>query len=236
MGLFVVSLATMIIPPGPPLRSIRYMGAVMQKKLAAAAVKSPSEHFLGYSRRLSDTLLGFDWTPVVRLAEDLRECWRSGRQVFLCGNGGSAGNASHLANDFLYPLSKTKGSGIRAHALTENPAVLTCLGNDEGYDNIFTYQLAVLANKGDVLLAFSGSGNSSNILSALEEAKRIGMKSYAILGYSGGKAKAAKRTCCRTSNARWRRTAWSFWRQAGLTTTVVSGRAWVPYSIKRSNP
>ena len=163
---------------------------LMQKTVGKAAVKSPTEHFVGYSQRLSDTLLGFDWAPVVQLAEDLRECWRTGRQVFLCGNGGSAGNASHLANDFLYPVSKTKGSGIRAHALTENPAVLTCLGNDEGYDNIFTYQLAVLANKGDLLLAFSGSGNSPNILRALEEAKRIGMKSYAILGYSGGKAKA----------------------------------------------
>jgi D-sedoheptulose 7-phosphate isomerase len=162
----------------------------MQKSLSKKAPKSPVEHFLGYSQRLSDILLTFDWTPVVGLAEELRECWRSGRQVFLCGNGGSAGNASHLANDLVYPLSKTKGSGIRAHALTENPAVLTCLGNDEGYDNIFTYQLAVLANKGDVLLAFSGSGNSPNILKALEEARHIGMKSYAILGYSGGKAKA----------------------------------------------
>ena len=161
----------------------------MQKTIGTAAAESPAEHFLGYSQRLSKTLLGFDWTPVVGLAEDLRSCWRTGQQLFLCGNGGSAGNASHLANDFLYPLSKTKGSGIRAHALTENPAVLTCLGNDEGYDNVFTYQLAVLAKKGDLLLAFSGSGNSPNILRALEEAKRIGMKSYAILGYSGGKAK-----------------------------------------------
>src|SRR5262249_6305274 len=90
----------------------------------------------------------------------------------------------------LYPLSKQKGSAIRAHALTENPAVITCLGNDEGYGEIFSFQLAALANKGDLLLAFSGSGNSHNILRALEEARRLGMKSYAILGYSGGKAKA----------------------------------------------
>jgi D-sedoheptulose 7-phosphate isomerase len=158
--------------------------------MTAAATTSPVKHFLAYSQRLSDTLLGFDWSPVARLAEDLRECWRSERQVFLCGNGGSAGNASHLANDFLYPLSKMKGSGIRAHALTENPAVLTCLANDEGYDSIFAYQLAVLARKGDVLLAFSGSGNSPNIVMALEEAKHIGMRSYAVVGYSGGKAKA----------------------------------------------
>ena len=161
-----------------------------QEALAKSAVIPPAEHFLAYSRRLSDTLIGFDWSPVVRLAEDLRDCWRTGRQLFLCGNGGSAGNASHLANDFLYPLSKTKGSGIRVHALTENPAVLTCLGNDEGYENIFSFQLSVLAREGDVLLAFSGSGNSPNILRALEEASRIGMTSYAVVAFTGGKAKA----------------------------------------------
>lgn len=161
----------------------------MQKSSSAINVGSPVEHFRKYSQRISEMLLAFDWTPAARLAEDLRECWRTGRQVFLCGNGGSAGNASHLANDLLYPLSKTKGSGIRAHALTANPAVVTCLANDEGYDTVYSYQLAVLAEKGDLLLAFSGSGNSPNILEALEEARRIGMKSYAILGYSGGKAK-----------------------------------------------
>ena len=155
-----------------------------------AGVTSPAEYFQGYSRRLSDVLLAFNWAPVVQLAEDMRDCWRTGRQVFLCGNGGSAGNATHIANDFLYPVSKTKGSAIRAHALTENPAVLTCLGNDEGYGEIFSFQLAALANKGDLLLALSGSGNSHNIVRALEEARRLGMKSYAILGFSGGKAKA----------------------------------------------
>ncbi|MGE0852404.1 MAG: SIS domain-containing protein [Hyphomicrobiaceae bacterium] len=161
-----------------------------RETLARPAVMAPAEHFRAYSRRLSDILLGFDWAPVERLAEDLRDCWESGRQVFLCGNGGSAGNANHLANDFLYPLSKTKGSGIRVHALSGNPAVITCLGNDEGYENIFAFQLAVHARKGDVLLALSGSGNSPNILRALEEARRIGMKSYAVLAFSGGKAKA----------------------------------------------
>ena len=153
-------------------------GAMMQKALTTAAPTSPAAHFLDYSRRLSDTLLGFDWTPAVQLAEDMRECWRARRQVFLCGNGGSAGNATHLANDF--PLSAVEDQGVghpRAHALTENPAVLTCIGNDEGLRTTSSpSSLPVLASKGDVLLAFSGGGNSPNILRALEEAKRIGMK------------------------------------------------------------
>ena len=82
------------------------------------------------------------------------------------------------------------GSGLRVHSLSANPSVITCLANDEGYDQVFSLQLAVLARKGDVLIAFSGSGNSPNIVKALEEARTIGMTSYAVLGYSGGKAKA----------------------------------------------
>ncbi len=156
----------------------------------ALAFQTPAKLFSDYSSRLSAALQGFDWTPVERLAYDLRDCWQSGRQVFLCGNGGSGGNANHLANDFLYALSKTKGSGLRVHSLSANPSTLTCLANDEGYDQVFSLQLAVLARAGDVLVAFSGSGNSPNIVKALEEAKAIGMTSYAVLGYSGGKAKA----------------------------------------------
>jgi D-sedoheptulose 7-phosphate isomerase len=156
----------------------------------ALPLPQPSTLFSDYSERLSAALRAFDWTPVERLAYDLLDCWHTGRQVFLAGNGGSGGNANHLANDFLYPLSKVPGSGIRVHSLSANPAAITCLANDEGYDSIFAMQLAVLAREGDVLIVLSGSGNSPNILKALEQAKSIGMTSYAMLGYSGGKAKA----------------------------------------------
>jgi D-sedoheptulose 7-phosphate isomerase len=156
----------------------------------ALAFSTPAKLFSDYSKRLGQALDGFDWSPVERLAYDLRDCWQTGRQVFFAGNGGSGGNANHLANDFLYALSKTPGSGLRVHSLSANPSVITCLANDEGYDQVFSLQLAVLARKGDVLIAFSGSGNSPNILKALEEGRKIGMTSYAVLGFSGGKAKA----------------------------------------------
>lgn len=145
--------------------------------------------FLGYSRRLQEVLRGSNWDRVAGLAEELLDCWRSGRQVFVCGNGGSAANAMHLANDFLYGISKTLGSGLRVCALPANPAVLTCLANDEGYEHIFAAQLAVQASRGDVLIVLSGSGNSPNILKVLEQAKKMAVRSYAILGYQGGKAK-----------------------------------------------
>lgn len=145
--------------------------------------------FLNYSRRLQSALNRSDWTPVASLAEELRACWKSGRQVFLCGNGGSAGNAVHLANDFIYGISKS-GIGLKANALPANSSVLTCLANDEGYEHVFSLQLETLATRDDVLIVLSGSGNSPNVLRALETAKRLGMRSYAILGYGGGKAKS----------------------------------------------
>lgn len=156
--------------------------------MTAATDGPAAAQFRDYTRRLSQTLDAFDWSKVEALANDLLRCWKGGNQLFLCGNGGSAGNANHLANDFIYPVSKRLGAGIRAHALSANPAVLTCLGNDEGYENIFAYQLAVMARQGDVLLAFSGSGNSANILRALEMARDIGVKTYAVTGFSGGHA------------------------------------------------
>jgi D-sedoheptulose 7-phosphate isomerase len=153
------------------------------------AFSTPARLFSDYTARLNAALERFDWAPVERLAYELLDCWQTGRQVFFAGNGGSGGNANHLANDFLYALSKTPGSGLRVHSLSANPSVITCLANDEGYDQVFSLQLAVLARKGDVLIAFSGSGNSPNIVRALQEAKTIGMTSYAVLGFSGGKAK-----------------------------------------------
>jgi D-sedoheptulose 7-phosphate isomerase len=152
--------------------------------------KAAQQHFRNYGMRLARVIETLDCASLAQLASELKGCWRDRRRVFIAGNGGSAGNAVHLANDFLYAMSKRPGSGLCVDALPANPAVLTCLANDEGYDSIFALQLAVQARAGDVLIVFSGSGNSPNILKALTEAKRIGMSTYALLGYSGGAAKA----------------------------------------------
>jgi len=143
-----------------------------------------------YAQRLGALLQSVELEGVAALAGELKACWSDGRQVFICGNGGSAANAAHLANDFLYGISKHSGSGIRVSALSANPSVLTCLANDCGYDAIYSMQLAVQARAGDVLIVLSGSGNSPNIVRALEQARAMRLKSYAILGYDGGKAKA----------------------------------------------
>lgn len=152
-------------------------------------MKNSENHFVAYAARLQAVLASTEWSGVEQLAREIRKCWETSRRVFFCGNGGSAGNAIHLANDFLYGIAKQTGEGMRVNALSSNPSVLTCLANDCGYENIYSEQLAVLANPGDVLIVLSGSGNSSNIVSVLEKAKSMEVKSYAILGYSGGKSK-----------------------------------------------
>jgi D-sedoheptulose 7-phosphate isomerase len=152
-------------------------------------ILSAKEIILGYSSRLQDVLEHSDWSSVTSLSEDMLRCWKEKRQIFLCGNGGSAGNAIHLANDFLYGISKKIGGGLKVQALSANSAVMTCLANDVGYHSIFSEQLAVQAQAGDLLIALSGSGNSPNIVSVIEQAKVMNVKSYAILGFTGGRCK-----------------------------------------------
>jgi D-sedoheptulose 7-phosphate isomerase len=147
------------------------------------------DFFADYARRLNDVLVASDWSGVAALARDMETVWKEGRQVFFCGNGGSAGNAIHLANDFVYGVAKRTGGGIKALALSANPAVMTCLANDVGYDHIYAEQLAVQGGEGDILIAFSGSGNSPNIVKVLEKARAMRIRSYAVLGYSGGRCK-----------------------------------------------
>lgn len=145
--------------------------------------------FTNYAGRLNEALVGQDWGSAAVLADELTAAWREGRRVFVCGNGGSAANAIHWANDFLYPIAKGGGKGMKMSALPANVSVLTCLANDIGYDEIFSHQLATEAEPGDILIVLSGSGNSPNVVKALRQAKTSSMKSFALLGYSGGACK-----------------------------------------------
>lgn len=142
--------------------------------------------FAGYAKRLGDILKTYDWSNVAMLAKALHGAWGNGRQVFLCGNGGSAANAMHIANDLLYGISMND-AGIKVTALPSNSSVVTCLANDLGYDEIFARQIKVQGEEGDVLIVLSGSGNSPNVVKALQQAKAMGIQTFAILGYSGGK-------------------------------------------------
>jgi D-sedoheptulose 7-phosphate isomerase len=120
------------------------------------------------------------------ISDYLWEALQKKRQVFLCGNGGSAANAIHIANDFIYGIGKSSKTAMKVHALTANESVLTCLANDISYADIFSYQLEALGQRDDILIVLSGSGNSPNIVKAIQTAKNIGIRTFAILGYDGG--------------------------------------------------
>lgn len=148
-----------------------------------------SGDFEQYVSRLSAIMAQADFASVASLAKCMRDCWADGGCVYICGNGGSAGNAIHLANDFLYGISRNDGMGMRVHALSANSSIITCLANDLDYTEIYSAQLRVMAKANDILIVLSGSGNSPNIIKALDVGKDLNMQTFAILGYSGGMAK-----------------------------------------------
>lgn len=148
-----------------------------------------SENFNDYTKRLANAASKIDLDKVLALTEEVFNRLIHRKQIFLCGNGGSAANAIHIANDYLYGIAKQPGAGARVEALPANQAILTCLANDIGYSEIYAEQIRVKAKKDDLLIVLSGSGNSGNIISALHTANKMGVTTAAILGFSGGEAK-----------------------------------------------
>jgi D-sedoheptulose 7-phosphate isomerase len=124
---------------------------------------------------------------VATAAEWCLETFRQGHKVIAFGNGGSACEAQHLVGE-LMGRYKSNRRPLAAVSLTADTAVITCIGNDFNFDDIFARQLEGLSQPGDLLIAFSTSGNSRNVLRALEAARRLDIRSIAFLGGDGGKA------------------------------------------------
>lgn len=122
------------------------------------------------------------------MIECIWESMQRGGKLLLCGNGGSAADAQHIATEFVVRLEVDRAP-LPALALTTDTSLLTAAGNDHGFDTIFARQVAGLGRAGDVLLAISTSGNSRNVIKAVEEAHRRQMRTLAWLGRDGGKLK-----------------------------------------------
>ena len=122
-----------------------------------------------------------------RVCDLLAECWESGGKVLVCGNGGSCADSMHLAEELVVRFQKNRRA-LPAIALAD-PTVLTCCGNDFGYDAIFERQVEAFGQAGDVLLVLTTSGNSPNILRALDAARPLGLKTVGFLGRDGGAAR-----------------------------------------------
>ena len=131
-----------------------------------------------------------DIAQVVAFVGELERAYNEDRQIFIVGNGGSAGTASHMACD----LAKTvlgkkpdrKRRRFRVMSMTDNVPLITALGNDFGYEHVFTEQLILFARRGDLLVVITGSGNSPNIINAVKMAREMGMRTAGMLGFDGG--------------------------------------------------
>ena len=144
-----------------------------------------------YLTRVCQEIQRLDPAQVENVSELVEAAYDEGRFVFIIGNGGSGANASHLCEDLakctLRDFENQKR--LKVLSLTDNTPAILAWGNDEGYDLIFVEQLKNLASPGDLLLAISGSGNSPNILRAVDWANKHGMKTYGCTGFKGGQLK-----------------------------------------------
>lgn len=129
-------------------------------------------------------------SDVFKAADILIESYRNGKKVLLCGNGGSAADCQHIATELMIRLSHdVKRPALPAIALTTDTSNLTAGGNDIGFENVFARSIEGLGNEGDILIAISTSGNSGNIIKAVEKAHEKKMIVIGFLGGSGGKLK-----------------------------------------------
>ena len=143
-----------------------------------------------YIKELTGCLLRLDRGKIARVSDVLLTAYNKGKKVFIIGNGGSASNASHLACDLskgtLKRVYDEKEKRFKVYSLTDNVAVMTAFGNDLSYDEIFVQQLRNLVDRGDVVIALSGSGNSKNVVKAVLYAKKKGAKTIGFLGFKTG--------------------------------------------------
>lgn len=150
---------------------------------------SLSSYFSDYKNSLELALNTIKTEELDKAYDLMKTIASKGGTFFVAGNGGSAAIAEHLCCDWTKGTFESRRFSLRTHSLTSNSAMMTAIGNDFGYEFIFGRQLEMLAKSTDALFVISSSGNSSNIIRALEIANKIGLPSIALTGFSGGKAK-----------------------------------------------
>ncbi|MGD0059191.1 MAG: SIS domain-containing protein [Verrucomicrobiia bacterium] len=154
-------------------------------------MKTASDFAKDYLSGLKDVLDRLPLKPIDEIVRAIEQARDEGRQIFVIGNGGSAATASHMMNDLCKGTLGHKGDApwprLRVIALTDNVSLMTAWANDTDFNHIFSEPLKNLAQRGDVLVAISASGNSPNIIAAVEAAKPIGVTVIGLTGFTGGK-------------------------------------------------
>lgn len=139
-----------------------------------------------YLAQVARTLIETPQAPIREIAQWLQTARGSGRRVFVFGNGGSAATVSHIVNDLLKGTAHGGSPPLRVISLVDNLSTLTAFANDLGYETVFAGPLAALAEPGDIALALSGSGNSRNVLRAMQVAREKGLVCLGLTGCGGG--------------------------------------------------
>ena len=140
-----------------------------------------------YATTLNSVVQKLNYKEVDKAISIIRGAISNKVKIFTCGNGGSAHTASHFITDWNKMINLETGNQIFAYSLCDNLGLVTAYANDLNYNEIFSGQLAVQANEGDLLICVSGSGNSLNLVKAVQHAKKNDIKTLGILGYDGGR-------------------------------------------------
>lgn len=144
------------------------------------------EQLSDYITTLQKTMDRLPQHLIVEVINILHDARMAGRQIFIMGNGGSASTATHFVCDLAKNTRREGLPHFRVIGLTDNMAIFSAYANDEGYDQVFSQQLANLVNPNDIVIGISASGNSANVLNGIEEAKKHQAKTIAFTGFSGG--------------------------------------------------
>lgn len=154
----------------------------------------PAAFAKGYLDYLAEVLASIDHDAIAAFIHELLDAREREARIYFLGNGGSAATASHFVNDIAIG-SKSWDKPFRAIGLSDNAAVMTAIANDSGYDEVFVQQLRTLLHPGDVVVAISVSGNSSNVVAAVEHARAQGARTVALTGFDGGRLRELADVC-----------------------------------------
>ncbi|NOU19680.1 MAG: SIS domain-containing protein [Bacteroidales bacterium] len=156
---------------------------------------SGHNHYKGYFNQVSDTLTKINISELEAVVQSITDCYNRGGMIYIFGNGGSSATASHVAGDYLKGITFGMEKRLRIICLSDNIPGLMAIANDISYDDIFVEQLKNFIKSGDLVIGISGSGNSENVLKALNLAKEKKVETIAFVGFSGGKAKVIADVC-----------------------------------------
>lgn len=161
----------------------------MKKSLINIKNKKLSNFYLNYAQNKKIVLENINYKELQKIYDILVKKISQKKNIFICGNGGSASVSNHWECDHREGIKRNKKFKPKAISLVSNPDIISAIANDRGFEKIFSHSLDNLAKKDDLLICFSVSGNSKNILEALKYSKKKGIKSILFSGFDGGKAK-----------------------------------------------